>query len=204
MSAVATDAVRDRHGCEGRMTGAARSYLLGLFYRHVAIGLLCVIVFPGYSTLLGLSTVRSVMPMQAWGALFFVVALPALGSVLRNCDRLAHVALILSVVLSVAWSVLFLYAWSHGPSLAPLVAVKGSSLVWKDLTIASQRLRAPPGQRRRTACAGRPGGSGTGAGEMSGRRSGVERARCCRHRRRHRRVADPPQHADDGAGEQCR
>jgi hypothetical protein len=128
---------------DGGMTTQARSYLLAAFARHLGLGVLCVVVLPGYH----LESVRYVshpVPLAAWGALFLAVALVALAAVTASCDLLAQAALTGSALMSAAWCAAFGLAAGHGETSAPVVAILLGSLCWKDLTIASQPLRRSP------------------------------------------------------------
>lgn len=132
-------------GSADGMTGYAHSYLLALVYRHLLTGLVCLFVLSGYAArLASVATVEGFLPLPAWGGLFLVVAALGAAAEFTSSDRMVHVAVVTSVALSVAWALWFAIVWIHGqPSLAPLVVVSESTIIWKDLTFARTRLRDP-------------------------------------------------------------
>jgi hypothetical protein len=122
------------------MSWQARFYLATLFVRHAALGWLCILLFPSYDAI-SLRYVGHIVPLQAWGVGFLLVAGCVVVALARDSDPLVQMTLGGSATLSMVWCIAFAFAGAKGETAAPIVAVYAFSSFCKDLIVASQPFR---------------------------------------------------------------
>lgn len=135
---------------EERMTTRARFYLTIAAARHLAVGLLCLLLphdFYLVSSYDQLAKVLAPAPftkgIEAWGLLFVFAAAVLLWAVIRQDEKSARTALIISVVLTMMWAGGFVAALVQGQLQGPLGPIPWLALAAKDLVVCAQPLRAP-------------------------------------------------------------
>lgn len=124
------------------MSSRARAYLWATAAPNLLTGLFCflgtdVLRTPSYSV------IHSVLPFQAWGALFLLVAFVATFAAIRSHETTARVALILSAVSCAFWASGFAIAYFSGHLAGPTGTIVWGALAVKDLICCRQPLRSP-------------------------------------------------------------
>lgn len=126
----------------GPMSPRARAYLWATSIPNLVTGLFCffgtsILHTPSYSV------IHSVLPFQAWGALFLLVSVLSAYAAIRCHEGIARWALTLSATSCAFWASGFAIAYFSGHLAGPTGTVVWGALAVKDLIVCRQPLRSP-------------------------------------------------------------
>lgn len=130
----------------GEMSSRARVYLGAGTWRHLAIGLFCLLFSDQFSAAAFIPIV-GFFPLWMWGGFMVSTAVSlGLGVAFRN-RTLARVGLILSAaVTSLLAAGLWLgagHVWMSGGNATPITAIILTALVVKDLAVCTDPMKTP-------------------------------------------------------------
>lgn len=124
------------------MTPRARAYLATAAVRHFLLALACVTI-PDSFTSSSFDAIRSVLPLQAWGVVFFGVTVVAAWAVVRRSEPAARLSLIMSASSTAVWAGGLVAAYFTGTLTGPSGPIIWWAVVLKDLIVCRQPMRSP-------------------------------------------------------------
>jgi len=130
------------------VTWRARAYLAVIVVRHAGVGAFCVLA-PRTFRASSFDTLKSLAPLQVWGAVLLVTGTMAALAVILNWEPWARVVLVASATVSGCWAAAFLMAGIRGQLAGPTAPILWAALVFKDLIVSGMPLRAPLEQAAR-------------------------------------------------------
>lgn len=127
---------------EDVMTWRARGYLAITAGRHIAIGAVCILLpqdFDGDSY----QIILEILPIWAWGLLFFVGGAHLAFSAVRGHENHARIGLSLSAITTSTWAAGFFMAYLTGGVVTLIGGILWTALTGKDLVVCAQPMRSP-------------------------------------------------------------
>lgn len=125
-----------------RMTGRAQVYLAVTAVTHALMAYVCGFREDWFKAS-SYQTIRGVMPLPAWSAIFLVSALVCTYAALRRSETAARIGLILAASFIGTWEFGLVAAAINGTLAGPTGLIGWGALVAKDLIVCLEPLRTP-------------------------------------------------------------